>query len=197
MSESLDIDPLLREYLEQRRGLTGDEVDRLLVEWNHHGSLTDFLASKALIDRTTAKMLITAQKGYLASSPEEIRTVLGIRFITRRVESKEAQSAQAAKAIAPVSYTHLVKLGLSTRPAELEYAIRSVESIERERSAKLEDLRLSGQLSSEPPSLTELVQALAEAETKRNALEARWREEANEMCIRDRSEGADQVHLGW
>lgn len=72
-----------------------------------------------------------------------------------------------------------VKLGLSTRPAELEYAIRSVESIERERSAKLEDLRLSGQLSSEPPSLTELVQALAEAETKRNALEARWREEAN------------------
>ena len=101
MSESLDIDPLLREYLEQRRGLTGDEVDRLLVEWNHHGSLTDFLASKALIDRTTAKMLITAQKGYLASSPEEIRTVLGIRFITRRVESKEAQSAQAAKAIAP------------------------------------------------------------------------------------------------
>ena len=101
MRESLDIDPLLREYLEQRRGLTGDEVDRLLVEWNHHGSLTDFLASKALLDRTTAKMLITAQKGYLGSSPDEIRTVLGIRVIPRRAESKEAQSAQAAEAIVP------------------------------------------------------------------------------------------------
>lgn len=101
MRESIDIDPLLREYLEQRRGLTGDEVDRLLVEWNHQGSLTDFLAGKALIDRTTAKMLITAQKGYLTSSPEEIRTVLGIRVMPRRVESKEAQSAQAAEAIAP------------------------------------------------------------------------------------------------
>ncbi len=101
MRESLDIDPLLREYLEQRRGLTSDEVDRLLVEWNRHGSLTDFLAGKALIDRTTAKMLITAQKGYLTSSPEEIRTVLGIRVMPRRGESKEAQSAQAAEAVVP------------------------------------------------------------------------------------------------
>lgn len=101
MRESLDIDPLLREYLEQRRGLTSDEVDRLLVEWNRHGSLTDFLAGKALIDRTTAKMLITAQKGYLTSSPEEIRTVLGIRVMPRRGESKEAQSAPAAEAIVP------------------------------------------------------------------------------------------------
>lgn len=71
-----------------------------------------------------------------------------------------------------------VKLGLSTRPAELEYAIRSVESIERERAAKLEDLRLSGQLSSESPSLIDLAQALIEAEATRNALESRWREEA-------------------
>lgn len=101
MRESLDIDPLLREYLEQRRGLTSDEVDRLLVEWNRHGSLTDFLAGKALIDRTTAKMLITAQKGYLTSSPEEIRTVLGIRVMPRRVESKEAQSTHAAEAVVP------------------------------------------------------------------------------------------------
>ena len=34
MSEQLDIDPLLREYLEHRRGLTGEEIDKLLVEWN-------------------------------------------------------------------------------------------------------------------------------------------------------------------
>ena len=98
MRESLNIDPLLREYLEQRRGLTSDEIDRLLVEWNNTGSLTDFLASKALLDRTTAKMLITAQKGYLSSSPNEIRTVLGIKVNPRRSETKEAQSAPAAEA---------------------------------------------------------------------------------------------------
>lgn len=97
MRESLNIDPLLREYLEQRRGLTSDEVDRLLVEWSNHGSLTDFLASKALIDRTTAKMLITAQKGYLSSSPDEIRTVLGIRVKPRRREKSEPQSELASE----------------------------------------------------------------------------------------------------
>ena len=31
MSEQLDIDPLLREYLEHRRGLTGEEIDKLLL----------------------------------------------------------------------------------------------------------------------------------------------------------------------
>ena len=38
-----------------------------------------------------------------------------------------------------------VKLGLATRPAELEQAIRAVESIERERMARRADLRLAGQ----------------------------------------------------
>ena len=84
MSEQLDIDPLLREYLEHRRGLTGEEIDKLLVEWNREGTLTDFLASKALIDRTTARMLITAQKGYLMSTEQELRTVLGIKRKDRK-----------------------------------------------------------------------------------------------------------------
>ena len=57
MRESLDIDPLLREFLEVRRGLTSQEIDQLLIEWNGRGSLTDFLSGKSLIDRTTAKML--------------------------------------------------------------------------------------------------------------------------------------------
>ncbi len=93
MTESLDIDPLLREYLEQRRGLTDDEIDRLLIEWNNQGSLTDFLAGKALLDRTTAKMLITAQKGYLSSSPDELRTVLGVRLKLRLNTNHNAQTA--------------------------------------------------------------------------------------------------------
>ncbi|HMY58948.1 MAG TPA: hypothetical protein PK472_11870, partial [Pseudomonadota bacterium] len=77
MRESLDIDPLLREFLEVRRGLTSQEIDQLLIEWNGRGSLTDFLSGKSLIDRTTAKMLLTAQKGYLGSSENDLRTVLG------------------------------------------------------------------------------------------------------------------------
>jgi len=80
MRESLDIDPILREFLEQRRGLTGDEIQRLLVEWNNQGPLLEFLASKALIDRTTARMLTTAAKGLLVSTPDELRTVLGVRL---------------------------------------------------------------------------------------------------------------------
>ena len=71
-----------------------------------------------------------------------------------------------------------VKLGLSTRPAEFEQAIRAVESIERERIARREDLRLAGQPSDSHKDLDALDAALAEAETRRNLLEARYREEA-------------------
>lgn len=67
-----------------------------------------------------------------------------------------------------------VKLGLSTRPAELEQAIRAVESIERERVAKQEDLRRAGQPAA---SDSDLDAALTEAESRRDQLEARWREE--------------------
>jgi len=70
-----------------------------------------------------------------------------------------------------------VKLGLSTRPAQLEQAIRAVESIERERAAKREDLRRAGQPSADHADLQSLDAALAEAEARRNQLEARWREE--------------------
>ena len=83
MRESLDIDPILREFLEQRRGLTGDEIQRLLVEWNNQGSLLEFLSSKSLIDRTTARMLTTAAKGLLVSTQDELRTVLGVRLRRR------------------------------------------------------------------------------------------------------------------
>lgn len=70
-----------------------------------------------------------------------------------------------------------VKLGLSTRPAELEQAIRAVEAIERQRAALQEDQRLRGQPIDSHESLPELNAQLAEAETKRNQIEARWREE--------------------
>ena len=97
MSEQLDIDPLLREYLEHRRGLTGEEIDKLLVEWNREGTLTDFLASKALIDRTTARMLITAQKGYLMSTEQELRTVLGIKRKPKESPQEAAPAIESAK----------------------------------------------------------------------------------------------------
>ncbi len=69
-----------------------------------------------------------------------------------------------------------VKLGLSTRPAELEQAMRRVESIERERLARREDLRLSGQ-TEVSAELEALNAELVETEAVRNRLEARWREE--------------------
>lgn len=97
MSEQLDIDPLLREYLEHRRGLTGEEIDKLLVDWNREGTLTDFLASKALIDRTTARMLITAQKGYLLSTEQELRTVLGIKHKPKVIPQEVAPANESAK----------------------------------------------------------------------------------------------------
>jgi hypothetical protein len=97
MSEQLDIDPLLREYLEHRRGLTGEEIDKLLVDWNREGTLTDFLASKALIDRTTARMLITAQKGYLLSTEQELRTVLGIKHKPKVIPQEVAPAIESAK----------------------------------------------------------------------------------------------------
>ncbi len=83
MAEPLDIDPLLREFLELRRGLSSNEIAQLIQEWNGQGAITDFLTGKALLDRTTAKMLITAQKGYMGSSEEEVRTVLGIKLRTQ------------------------------------------------------------------------------------------------------------------
>ena len=101
MRESLDIDPLLREFLEVRRGLTSQEIDQLLIEWNGRGSLTDFLSGKSLIDRTTAKMLITAQKGYLGSSENDLRTVLGIKHRSR----KDASTAEPPPDTAPLPQT--------------------------------------------------------------------------------------------
>ncbi len=71
-----------------------------------------------------------------------------------------------------------VKLGLSTRPAELEALSRLVESIERERSARREDLHLSGQSALSHPSLLDLDSALADAEQKRAELTIRWQAEA-------------------
>ena len=71
-----------------------------------------------------------------------------------------------------------VKLGLSTRPAELEALSRTVESIDRERSARREDLHLSGQSALSHPSLGELSEALAMAEQKRDELAARWQAES-------------------
>ena len=72
-----------------------------------------------------------------------------------------------------------VKLGLSTRPAELEALSRTVESIDRERSARREDLHLSGQSALSHPSLGELSEALAMAEQKRDELAARWQAESH------------------
>lgn len=72
-----------------------------------------------------------------------------------------------------------VKLGLSTRPAELEALSRTVESIDRERSARREDLHLSGQSALSHPSLGELSEALALAEQKRDELAARWQAESH------------------
>lgn len=71
-----------------------------------------------------------------------------------------------------------VKLGLSTRPAELEHAIRAVESIERERTARREDLRLAGLPAASDKDLDALDAALAEAQLRRNVLDARWQHEA-------------------
>lgn len=67
-----------------------------------------------------------------------------------------------------------VKLGLSTRPAELEQAVRAVESIERERAALREDERLRGQPADGHPALAELDARLREAEARCQQLEERW-----------------------
>ena len=72
-----------------------------------------------------------------------------------------------------------VKLGLSTRPAELEQAIRAVEAIERERVARRADLHLAGQPAAGHKDLEALDAALAEAESQRSLLESRWREEVH------------------
>ena len=69
-----------------------------------------------------------------------------------------------------------VKLGLATRPAELEQAVRQVESLTRERSARLEDQRLSGAIEG-ADSLAELDRRLVEAEEARARIESRWRKE--------------------
>ena len=69
-----------------------------------------------------------------------------------------------------------VKLGLATRPAELEQAVRQVESLTRERRALLEDQRLSG-ASQEAAALAELDRRLVEAEAARVQIESRWRKE--------------------
>jgi len=112
MIAQLDIDPLLHEYLEQRRGLTAEEIAGLLREWNQQGSLTDFLASKALIDRTTARMLITAQKGYLSSTEQELRTVLGIKHKPRRakVEQQAPASAEPPPEVTPPTQPNALML---------------------------------------------------------------------------------------
>ncbi len=96
MAESLDIDPLLREFLELRRGLSAAEIQQLLAEWNGQGPITDFLTSKALLDRTTARMFITAQKGYLGSTEEEARTVLGIKLSSRPLKKQDESSKEEA-----------------------------------------------------------------------------------------------------
>lgn len=87
-----------------------------------------------------------------------------------------------------------VKLALSTEPAELEQLIRSAESIARERASLLEDLRLAGEHSDGHTGLSALDSALAEAQEKRSALEARWRQEqaAAEAVLGLRKRQAEQ-----
>ncbi|HRI49383.1 MAG TPA: type VI secretion system ATPase TssH [Pseudomonadota bacterium] len=70
-----------------------------------------------------------------------------------------------------------VKLGLATRPGELEQAVRAVEAIERERAALQQDDRLRGHSVEGDTSLVELNARLAEAEARREQLEERWRAE--------------------
>lgn len=71
-----------------------------------------------------------------------------------------------------------VKLGLATRPAELEMAVRRVEAIERQRAARREDLRLAGRPVDADPDLLEFDAAFADAEAQRAVLEARYQEES-------------------
>lgn len=86
-----------------------------------------------------------------------------------------------------------VKLGLSTRPAELEEAISATSAIERERAALKEDARLSGRPSLGQAALSELDARLAEAEAKRKNLEERyWAErEAADAVLALRKELAE------
>jgi len=91
-----------------------------------------------------------------------------------------------------------IKLALSTEPAELEQVVRSAESLERERTALLEDLRLAGQNSHGHAGLATLDASLAEVQEKRNALDARWRKEqaAAEAVLALRKQQADTSRQG-
>jgi len=91
-----------------------------------------------------------------------------------------------------------VKIGLSTRPGELEQVIRAVESIERERSARREDLRLAGRPTAGHKDLDALGTALTTAELQRNLLETRWREEveAANLVIKLRQQQASALQVG-
>jgi type VI secretion system protein VasG len=87
-----------------------------------------------------------------------------------------------------------VKLALSTEPPELEQLVRSAESIIRERTALLEDLRLAGESSHDHPQLVALEATLADVNAQREKLEARWRQEqaAAESVLSLRQQQATQ-----
>ena len=87
-----------------------------------------------------------------------------------------------------------VKLALSTEPPELEQLVRSAESIVRERTALLEDLRLAGESSHDHPQLAALDATLTDVNAQREKLEARWRQEqaAAESVLSLRKEQATQ-----
>ena len=98
MAAPPDIDPLLREFLERRHGLSKQEIDALRNEWQGQGSFSDFLARKSLIDRTVSKLLITAQKGLLASSENTLRSMLGLRMRAQKAASSPGTVAPVVSA---------------------------------------------------------------------------------------------------
>lgn len=98
MAAPPDIDPLLREFLERRHGLSKQEIDALRKEWQGQGSFSDFLARKSLIDRTVSKLLITAQKGLLASSENTLRSMLGLRMRAQKAASSPGTVAPVVSA---------------------------------------------------------------------------------------------------
>ncbi len=157
MRESLDIDPILREYLEQRRGLTDDEIQRLLVEWNNQGPLSEFLASKALLDRTTARMLNTAAIGLLGSTQDEVRTVLGVRLRPRpaaaQCEQSPEQSVAAASSPKPRAVAEVSDASPDpTPPTEPHQAVRDVQPTKEEEPRSVQDRAASSSIVSPTPS---------------------------------------------